>query len=47
MLRTFDNPNILKLEGVFESQNSIYIILELFSNGQLHTKINLTRANFT
>lgn len=47
MLRTFDNPNILKLEGVFESENSIYIILELFSNGQLHNKINLTRANFT
>lgn len=40
MLRTFDCPNIIKCEGVFESDNSIYIVLELLSNGQLHSRIN-------
>ena len=47
MLRTFDSPNIMKLEGVFESDNSIYIILELLADGQLHSKINEKAANFT
>jgi serine/threonine protein kinase len=47
MLRTFDNPNIMKLEGVFESENSLYIILELLPDGQVHTRINQRMAKFT
>lgn len=47
MLRTFDSPHIMKLEAVFESENSIYIILELLADGQLHSRINERMANFT
>lgn len=31
--------NVLKLEGVYESDNSIYVVLELLSGGQLFHKI--------
>ena len=47
MLRTFESPNIMKLEAVFESENSIYIILELLPDGQLHSRINQRMARFT
>jgi serine/threonine protein kinase len=27
MMRNLDNPNIIKLEGVYESDNSLYVVL--------------------
>lgn len=47
MLRTFDSPNIMKCEAVFESDNSIYIVLELLNKGQLHNRINEREAHFS
>lgn len=47
MLRTFDCPNIMKCEAVFESDNSIYIVLELLNKGQLHNRINEREAHFS
>lgn len=47
IMRLFDNPNIMKLEAVFESENSLYIILELLPDGQVHTRINQRMAKFT
>jgi|JI9StandDraft_2_1071091.scaffolds.fasta_scaffold451327_1 serine/threonine protein kinase len=47
MLRTFDSPHIMKLEAIFESENSIYIILELLADGQLHSRINEKMAIFS
>lgn len=34
-----NHPHILKLCGVFESENSIYMTLELLEGGQLYDKI--------
>lgn len=47
LLRTFDSPHLIKCEGVFESENSIYIVLELLAEGQLHTRINSRKAQFS
>lgn len=47
MMRSFENPNIIKLEAVFESDNSLYLVLELLTAGQLHTRINKRAGNFT
>ena len=47
MLRTFDSPNIMKLEAVFESENSLYIILELLADGQLHSRVNQRMGRFS
>lgn len=33
MLRVFEDPNIMRLEGVFESDNSLYLVLELLADG--------------
>lgn len=46
MLRTFDSPHIIKCEGIFESENSLYIVLELLADGQLHNRINEKEAHF-
>jgi len=27
-MRSVDHPNVIKLEGVFESDNSLYVVLE-------------------
>lgn len=34
-MRKLDNPNIIKLHEVFETQNSIYMILDLLKGGSL------------
>lgn len=39
-MRIFDSPNIIKLEGVFETDNSLYVVEELLLGGQLQDKIN-------
>lgn len=31
----FNDPHILKLEGVYETQNSIYVIMEILEGRQL------------
>lgn len=41
------HPNILRLEGVYESENSIYVVLELLAGGQLFHKIQQTNGFFT
>jgi serine/threonine protein kinase len=46
-MRRFDNPNIIKLYGVYESENSLYLIQELLNEGHLHTRINSREAQFT
>lgn len=39
LLRTLNHKNVLKLHGVYESENSIYMALELLEGGQLYEKI--------
>ena len=39
LMRRMNHPNIMKLHGVFESQNSIYMTLELLDGTQLYNKI--------
>jgi serine/threonine protein kinase len=46
-MRSIDSPHAIKLEGVFESDNSLYVILELLSAGQLHSRINKKEGQFT
>jgi len=41
------HPNVLKLEAVFESNNSIYMIIELLSGNQLFHKIQSCRGCFS
>ena len=38
-MRDFDHPNLMKMFGVYESKNSLYIVVELLA-GQLYDKIN-------
>ena len=35
ILRSIDSPNLIKLDCVYESENSYYMIFELFSGGNL------------
>lgn len=39
LLRRVNQPNIMKMYGVYESDNSIYMTLELLEGGQLFSKI--------
>ena len=41
------HQNVLKLEGVYESDNSIYVVLELLTGGQLFHKIQQKNGHFT
>jgi serine/threonine protein kinase len=43
------NPhaNVLKLEGVYESENSIYVVLELLNGGQLFHRIQKSNGFFS
>ena len=45
-MRKIHHKNIMKLYGVYESQNSIYIMVELLEGGQLYDKIK-NRHKFT
>lgn len=42
-MRSLDSKNIMKLEGVFETENSIYLILEYLEGVQLNEllKVNV------
>lgn len=39
-MRKVDNINLMKLEGIYESENSLYMVLELLRGGHLHNAIN-------
>lgn len=41
------HQNVLELEGVFESDNSIYVVLELLAGGQLFHRIKERNGLFT
>ena len=41
LMRELDHKNIMKLHEVFETDNSIYFILDLLEGGQLYDKIKL------
>jgi len=47
MMRSVDHPNVIKLECVFESDNSLYVVLEKFSGGQMHSRINSRGGKFS
>jgi calcium-dependent protein kinase len=38
-MREFNHKNLMKMYEIFESENSIYIIVELLEGGQLYDKI--------
>lgn len=38
-MRELDHKNLMKLYEVYESQNSIYVSVELLEGGQLYDKI--------
>ena len=38
-MRKFSHKNLMKMFEVYESQNSIYIIVELLEGGQLYDKV--------
>ena len=46
VMRKFNHKNLMKLFGVYESDNSIYISVELLEGGQLYDKIK-NRHKFT
>ena len=39
VLRQLDHPNILKLHAVFETENSIYMVMDLLEGGHLRDRI--------
>ena len=41
------HPNVLKLEAVYESENSIYIVLELLTGSQLFHRIQQSNGFFS
>jgi serine/threonine protein kinase len=43
--RMFDHPNLMKIEGVYETENSLYMALEFIEGPQLWTKL-LTKHRF-
>lgn len=46
-LSTETHTNLLKLESVFESENSIYVVLELITGGQLFHRIQERNGYFS
>lgn len=38
-MRALNNPNIIRLHEVFETDNSLYMVLDLLEGGQLYDKI--------
>lgn len=39
-MRAFSHPNLMKFLGVYESKNSLYMIVEYLAGGQLFDRIN-------
>ena len=40
-MRILNNQNIMKLEGIYETENSIYVILEYLEGVQLNEEIKV------
>lgn len=40
-MRNLNHRSLMKLEEVFESDNSLYIVFELLEGGQLYDKIKV------
>jgi len=38
-MRNLNHSHIMKLHGVFETENSLYMILDLLEGGQLYDKM--------
>ena len=38
-MRKFNHPNIMKLYGVYETDNSIYVIMEILEGRQLFERL--------
>jgi serine/threonine protein kinase len=47
LMRAVRSPHVIKLEAVFESDNSVYVVLELLSAGHLHGLINRREGRFS
>ncbi len=47
ILRSLNHSNILRLESVFESDNSIYVVLEVLTGDQLFHKIQKVKGHFS
>jgi serine/threonine protein kinase len=45
-MRSLDHPNLMKIEGVFETENSIYFVVEYLKGGLLYDMIK-RRHQFT
>ena len=45
-MRSFDHPSLMKLEGVYETENSLYLCVEYLQGGILYDKIK-KRHKFT
>jgi predicted Ser/Thr protein kinase len=46
VLKLVDHPNIIRLEGLYESKNYIYIVMEMLKGGELFERI-VGRPRFT
>lgn len=46
-MRSLNHSNLLRLESVFESDNSIYVVLEVLQGDQFFHKIQKTKGHFT
>lgn len=45
-MRAFNHDNLMKIEGVYETENSIYMVVEHLKGGVLYEKIK-ERYKFT
>lgn len=45
-MRAFNHDNLMKIEGVYETENSIYMVVEYLKGGVLYEKIK-ERYKFT
>ena len=43
-MRKMNHPNLMRLFEVYESNNSIYVVVELLEGGQLYDKIKAKYA---
>jgi serine/threonine protein kinase len=47
VMRSLNHHNVIRLESVFESDNSIYVVLEFLQGDQLFHKIQKNKGHFT
>jgi calcium-dependent protein kinase len=41
-MRELNNPSIIRLHEVYETDNSLYMVLDLLEGGSLYDKIKVT-----